>query len=79
MCIIDDNGIGRKAAAEIMKKSAHKSLGLSIVAERMESMNKLYHWDMKVEIIDKANDDGTPAGTRVEMLFPLIPNTFAYA
>ena len=79
MCIIEDNGIGRKAAAEIMKKSTHKSVGLSIVNERMESMNQLYHWDMKVEMIDKINKDGTPGGTRVEMLFPFIPNKFVYA
>ena len=73
-CTIDDNGIGRTASTAIKKQSVHKSVGLSIVAERMESMNKMYHWDMKTEIIDKTNADGSSAGTRVELILPLIKN-----
>lgn len=78
-CTVDDNGVGRKASAEMKKSSVHKSVGLSIVAERIESMNKMYHWDMKAEIIDRYNEDGSPAGTRVELILPLIFNTVDYA
>jgi|GEM_PF-630285 len=78
MCVIDDNGIGRKAAKELRNKSLHKPLGMSIVAERMESMNKMYHWDMKVRIIDKFDEGEVPAGTRVEVYLPLILNTVLY-
>lgn len=77
-CTIDDNGIGRAAASEMKNKSVHKSVGMSIVAERMESMNKMYHWDMKIGIIDKFNEDGRSAGTKVELYLPLILNTVVY-
>ncbi len=77
-CIVDDNGIGRKAAKEIKNDSMHKSLGMSIVAQRMESMNKMYQWDMKVDITDKQNDYGISTGTKVEIYLPLILNTVLY-
>lgn len=78
-CIVDDNGIGRQASAALKKQTVHKSVGLSIVAERMESMNKMYHWDMKTEIIDKVDDKGASAGTKAEIFLPLIINTVSYA
>ncbi len=77
-CTVDDNGIGRKAAKEIKNDSMHKSLGMSIVAQRMESMNKMYQWDMKVDITDKQNDYGISTGTKVEIYLPLILNTVLY-
>lgn len=78
MCVIDDNGIGRKAAKELRNKLLHKPHGMSIVAERMESMNRMYHWDMKVHVIDKFNEDEVSTGTRVELYLPLILNTVLY-
>lgn len=74
-CTIDDNGIGRKAAVEIKNKSIQKPVGMSIVAERMESMNRIYHWNMRIDITDKLTTDGTSAGTKVELYLPLIFNT----
>ena len=75
-CTVDDNGIGFKAAKEMKKNTVHQSLGLAIVKERIDSMNKLYNWGMRTEIIDKAKNDGTPGGTIVELLFPIIQNKF---
>ncbi|MCP9770316.1 hypothetical protein EGI22_20615 [Lacihabitans sp. LS3-19] len=61
ICTIDDDGIGRKAAAEIKKRSEHsyKSYGTHLVHERVKLLNET---DYKIEIqtIDKAE-----GGTRV--------------
>ena len=66
-CSIDDNGVGREYAMGQKTKSGHKSMGLSITNERVEIMNSLYHSHMKITIIDKLNQDGSAAGTRVEI------------
>jgi len=65
-CIIDDNGIGRKAAMEIRANKSHQSMGLSITEERLHAAN------MSVNYIDKTEPDGTPAGTTVELTIPII-------
>jgi LytS/YehU family sensor histidine kinase len=74
-CTIDDNGIGRDRSMELKKDSVHKSMGLSITAERLEIMNSLFKSKMNVNFIDKMTAAGTPAGTTVEMTMPLINNS----
>lgn len=66
---IEDNGIGRTAAAELESKSAvnQKSLGQKITAERLKATGKLAH----TETIDLHHPDGTPSGTKVLMDIPL--------
>ena len=78
-CIVDDNGIGRKAANEMKNKTGHRSLGLTIVNERIDLMNKMYHWGMKVEVIDKVDNDRQASGTRVELMIPLLLNSLSHA
>jgi two-component sensor histidine kinase len=62
---VEDNGIGRAAAAELESKSAltKKSLGQKITAERLKSTGKLAH----VETIDLSDANGGAAGTKVVM------------
>ena len=62
---VEDNGIGRAAAAELESKSAltKKSLGQKITAERLKSTGKLAH----VETIDLSDANGRAAGTKVVM------------
>ncbi len=66
---IEDDGIGRAAAAEINSKSAltKKSLGQKITAERLKATGKLAY----CETIDLKDENGNATGTRVVMEIPL--------
>lgn len=70
-CIIEDNGIGRKAAALIKQKSTFqkKSYGLSLTKERLKNTNQRYDTDFRLKIIDNESEEGMPLGTRVELNF----------
>jgi len=70
VCIIEDNGIGRKGAAH-KKKSGHKSFGTTITKERLVTLNALHNSSLSEKIIDLYNQDGAPAGTRVEIYIAL--------
>jgi tetratricopeptide (TPR) repeat protein len=67
--IIEDNGIGRAAAAELASKSAtqQKSLGQKITAERLKATGKLAN----TETIDLYDGEGNVAGTRIVLDIPL--------
>jgi len=75
VCTITDNGIGRKKAAEIkrtMPGNKHKSLGMKITEERLRILNEISNSKHSVKIIDLTNDDGTSAGTSVELYVPIL-------
>lgn len=73
-CVVDDNGIGREAALKIKKQSKNKyrSRGISITKERLSRINEMYKGQLSVTIEDKYHDNGTPAGTRVVLIIPVI-------
>lgn len=73
-CIIEDNGIGRKAAQEKRKNNddTHNSLGTQIVASRLELVNALYGTTLKTVHTDLKNGRGEPEGTRVEIHIPIM-------
>ncbi|WP_300672245.1 histidine kinase [Soonwooa sp.] len=58
---IEDDGVGRKKAAEIRKASAHKSYGLEITKGRILGLDKRN----QVEILDLYDDNSVGIGTRV--------------
>lgn len=66
---IEDDGIGRAAAAELASKSVltKKSLGQKITGERLRATGKL----ASTVTIDLADADGNSAGTRVVLEIPL--------
>lgn len=70
-CIIDDNGIGRKYTHETNENNKHQSYGVSLTQQRIELLGQLYNTNIKVKITDKIEDNGLPAGTRVEFNLPL--------
>lgn len=76
ICTIEDNGIGREKAMEIknQKKSTHKSHGTEITNKRMDVINKLYHRNFKVGIIDLKDNMGQACGTKVIIHIPFITN-----
>lgn len=74
LCTIEDNGIGRAKAMEIklQKNSHHQSMGTNITESRLKLVNELYGNSMKVEYTDLQDDNGEPAGTKVEINIPII-------
>jgi LytS/YehU family sensor histidine kinase len=74
LCVIRDNGIGRKKAAELKenKLNNHKrSMGMRITEDRIEIINKLYNINASVHIYDVENEQGESTGTRVELTIPV--------
>ena len=73
VCEIEDNGVGRKKAAEMGSKSATrgKSLGIDITRNRLERMIKLQSTDRMIEVIDLYMPDGTACGTLVRLRIPI--------
>jgi tetratricopeptide (TPR) repeat protein len=74
ICTIEDNGIGRAKAMEIKKEknSNHQSLGTNITESRLKLVNDLYGKNMEVVYTDLTDEQGEPAGTRVEINIPII-------
>ncbi len=70
LCVIQDNGIGRAAATIIREQSGikHKSSGMLITQERLDILNKKNKDQLSVKIIDLMNQDGSAAGTRIELM-----------
>lgn len=65
-CVITDNGIGRKKAAEMKSKTADKdkSYGMKITGDRLNMLNRESKVS-SVEIIDLEDTHGEPLGTQV--------------
>lgn len=71
--IVEDNGIGREKSQELKKfsNSTHKSMATYNIFDRIRLINQLQDDKIKCQIIDLNNDDGSPSGTRVELMLPL--------
>ena len=76
LCVIEDNGIGRKKA-KIQKErdpQVHnfESKGTTITEERLQILNKSKRKGVLVKTIDLEDEySGRPKGTRVEILIPI--------
>ena len=70
ICRVEDNGIGRKASALLYnpRDQQHRSLGLKVSNDRIESLNELYKTLSEATIIDKDDDKGTI----VQLILPKI-------
>ncbi|WP_158552515.1 two-component regulator propeller domain-containing protein [Spirosoma telluris] len=73
ICTIEDNGIGRKKAAELKSKSATrtKSLGMQITSNRLKLSQLLDGRQPTVHIQDLVDPDGEPVGTSVTVRIPI--------
>ena len=72
-CILEDNGVGRKKAAEINAQSrskSHVSKGMSITNDRIDVLNHQRAQKTSLLIEDLYTDDNQPAGTRVNIRIP---------
>lgn len=72
--IIEDNGVGRKASAELQHKNKlkHKSAGLDITMKRVQLIRELYQKNITYKILDLYDAAGKESGTRVEFIIPMI-------
>jgi len=73
-CVIEDNGIGRAKAGELKQISGsdkkHTSKGIAVARERLLTLQKNGHPAGHIEFTDLTDDQGQPAGTRVDIRFP---------
>jgi LytS/YehU family sensor histidine kinase len=71
---VEDNGVGRDAAAAIERKynTDHRSISTSITRERLRSLNKKTNKKSQLEIIDLKDEDGNACGTLVRFGIPLV-------
>jgi ligand-binding sensor domain-containing protein len=73
MCMVEDNGVGRKKSLESRSKigAGHFSKGTSLNIERMNTLNEYYYGEkIMIETIDLYDEKNEPAGTRVVIRFP---------
>jgi two-component system, LytTR family, sensor kinase len=72
LCVVEDNGIGRKKARALQLKDQayhnHKSMGTSITEKRLQ----LLHNQTSNKVFVKTIDLEKPSGTRVEISIPII-------
>jgi sensor histidine kinase YesM len=76
-CIVEDDGIGRKAAEKMKegRNNVHNSLGTKITESRMKLTKSLYGNEMRVTYTDLYDQHGNATGTRVEIFIPIINKT----
>jgi ligand-binding sensor domain-containing protein len=90
-CVITDNGIGRAKALELKNKASaaehHLSMATSITQRRLELLNMYTERgsargtvckrtpSISVQTTDLTHEDGSAAGTRVEMFLPILDTT----
>ena len=74
LCEIEDNGIGRKKAAEYKSKDRikHKSKGTEIVKKRIELLNLKTKQKIRCETIDLENNNTQRTGTLVRLEIPVL-------
>jgi len=77
LCIIEDNGIGRRRARELQVQDAsyqnHRSRGTTITEERLRILHNSKENRVFVNTIDLVQpQSGEPAGTRVEIKIPIV-------
>jgi signal transduction histidine kinase len=75
VCIsVQDNGIGRRAAAEIQKRRTvtHTSYGSKNIEERLRVLNQLYKRKIRIETKDLYDKNGAAAGTQTLVWLPVL-------
>jgi ligand-binding sensor domain-containing protein/anti-sigma regulatory factor (Ser/Thr protein kinase) len=71
---ITDNGVGRERAREVRRVNNpnHRSVGLAITENRINIFSHQQNSAGRVSITDLSNEDGTAAGTRVEVMIKAV-------
>jgi ligand-binding sensor domain-containing protein len=74
VCILEDNGVGRKAAMKYKSISPinYQSKGMSLTADRIAMFNKENDKKITMYIDDLEDDKQNALGTRVTIRFPVL-------
>ena len=69
LCQIEDDGVGREAAAKIKASSltASTSLGMDLTAQRLSLLQRLGNPAADLAVFDLQDEEGKVSGTRVEL------------
>ncbi|TND09910.1 MAG: putative signal transduction histidine kinase [Bacteroidetes bacterium] len=65
VCVIEDNGIGRKKALEQKAGKQHESTGMKNIEERIDILNRVSKLNVTAVVEDLHDDRGEASGTRV--------------
>ncbi len=72
-CSVEDNGIGRKAAAEQKNKfKAHESKALAITDKRLQFLEPIDGVIAKRTVADLYDENQNPSGTKVTLILPIL-------
>ncbi|MCA6363976.1 MAG: histidine kinase [Bacteroidetes bacterium] len=74
-CVIDDNGVGRTAAAQNKSLQKEKHLAIEFVQQRLLLYKKAYHSDCRLTLTDKFDENGDADGLCVVLE---LPNLYQY-
>jgi ligand-binding sensor domain-containing protein len=74
VCILEDNGVGRKAAMKYKSVSPinYQSKGMSLTADRIDMFNKEHEHKITMQIDDLEDSEQNALGTRVTICFPVL-------
>ncbi len=76
LCVVEDNGIGRKKAVLRQKdyqNESHRSMGTLITQQRLDIINQNnIDKGLSTLVIDLKDDNQQPKGTRVEIRLPIL-------
>jgi len=69
---ITDNGIGRKAAAELKERQnkSHKPMGISVSRRRLLLLSQQYRQNFSLSYRDLFDEQGNAAGTEATLIIP---------
>jgi tetratricopeptide (TPR) repeat protein len=69
---VEDDGIGRKQAAAIKKRTSHQSMATQITRDRLSLLQKRLKRKTKFHITDLFDNQRLAMGTRVSLQLPII-------
>lgn len=72
ICVIEDNGIGRKVRKISEGAEKKSSFAISFIEQRLLLMSKMSGKEYKIDIVDLKDAESNAAGTRVIMTIPII-------
>jgi len=70
--VIEDNGVGREYANSFKKDELHRSIGMQLTEQRLQTIYKLNEYEgIRIDIFDLRDHLGQPIGTRVILIIPI--------
>jgi sensor histidine kinase YesM len=74
LCVIADNGIGRRRSSEInrMREKRHTSFATGATQRRLELLNQGREQTITVSFVDLVDENGKDCGTKVLLYIPLV-------